>query len=136
MQSSTELAPSDAVTDEALLEKIEELSLIRELNDRLGQAATYNAACQMLVDMVRDSAARMRSSSSRSTATAGSRVSRRRRRTSPARRTPSTRTSPTDDRAPRRRQRAAARDDGSDAAVARGEDQRATPSLPAPAPTC
>ena len=54
MQSSTELAPSAPSPDEALLEKIEELSLIRELNDRLGQAATYNAACQMLVDMVRD----------------------------------------------------------------------------------
>ena len=54
MQSSTELAPSAPSPDEALLEKIEELSMIRELNDRLGQAATYNAACQMLVDMVRD----------------------------------------------------------------------------------
>lgn len=54
MQSSTELAPSAPSPDEALLEKIEELSLIRELNDRLAQAATYNAACQMLVDMVRD----------------------------------------------------------------------------------
>src|SRR5690349_24803985 len=54
MQSSTELAIPVPSADEALLEKIEELSLIRELNDRLAQAATYNTACQMLVDMVRD----------------------------------------------------------------------------------
>ena len=54
MQSSTELAPAAPSPDEALLEKIEELSLIRELNDRLAQAPTYAAACQMLVDMVQD----------------------------------------------------------------------------------
>jgi signal transduction histidine kinase len=54
MQSSTELAIPVPSADEALLEKIEELSLIRELNDRLAQASTYNTACQMLVDMVRD----------------------------------------------------------------------------------
>jgi signal transduction histidine kinase len=54
MQSSTELASLAPSADEALLEKIEELSLIRELNDRLARAATYNIACQMLVDMVRD----------------------------------------------------------------------------------
>lgn len=54
MQSSTEPSAALPSPDEALLEKIEELSLIRELNDRLGQAPTYSAACQILVDMVRD----------------------------------------------------------------------------------
>lgn len=52
MQSSTELAPAAPSPDEALLEKIEELSLIRGLNDRLAQAPTYAAACQMPVDLV------------------------------------------------------------------------------------
>lgn len=52
MRSSTEpAAPPSA--DVALLEKIEELSLIRALNDRLAQASTYSTACQMLVDLVR-----------------------------------------------------------------------------------
>jgi len=50
MRSSTEPAPS---ADLALLEKIEELSLIRALNDRLAQASTFSMACQMLVDLVR-----------------------------------------------------------------------------------
>lgn len=54
MQSSTDLAFAGSSADEALLEKIEELSLIRALNDRLAQATTFNAACQLLVDLVRE----------------------------------------------------------------------------------
>jgi len=54
MRSSTEALALPPSADVALLEKIEELSLIRALNDRLAQAATFNVACQMLVDLVRD----------------------------------------------------------------------------------
>lgn len=54
MRSSTEALALPPSADVALLEKIEELSLIRALNDRLAQAATFNIACQMLVDLVRE----------------------------------------------------------------------------------
>ena len=54
MRSSTEALALPPSADVALLEKIEELSLIRALNDRLAQAATFNVACQMLVDLVRE----------------------------------------------------------------------------------
>src|SRR4051812_8957004 len=54
MPSSIDPAGAAQSADVALLEKIEELSLIRALNDRLAQAATYNTACQMLVDLVRE----------------------------------------------------------------------------------
>jgi len=54
MRSSSEPSGRDASPDVALLEKIEELSLIRMLNDRLAQVATFNAACQTLVDLVRE----------------------------------------------------------------------------------
>jgi len=54
MRSSTEALALPPSADVALLEKIEELSLIRALNDRLAQASTFNIACQMLVDLVRE----------------------------------------------------------------------------------
>jgi signal transduction histidine kinase len=54
MRSSTEAVALPPSADVALLEKIAELSLIRALNDRLAQAATFNVACQMLVDLVRE----------------------------------------------------------------------------------
>lgn len=41
-------------TEAALLEKIEELSLIRLLHERLAEAADYSAACQVLTDLVWD----------------------------------------------------------------------------------
>jgi len=41
MHSSTEPLPAPSA-DLALLEKIEELSLIRALNDRLAQASTFS----------------------------------------------------------------------------------------------
>ena len=44
-------APAPSV-EEALLEKIEELSLLRTLNDRLVRAPDYASACQVLVDVV------------------------------------------------------------------------------------
>src|SRR5262249_62183550 len=39
-------------TEAALLEKIEELSLLRALNDRLAHAADFPAACRALADLV------------------------------------------------------------------------------------
>jgi signal transduction histidine kinase len=53
MPSSTEPARSAPPTvEEALLEKIEELSLLRKLNDRLVGAPDFAAACRVLVDLV------------------------------------------------------------------------------------
>ena len=39
-------------TDTALLEKIESLSFLRQLNDRLAEAADFPAACTALVDLL------------------------------------------------------------------------------------
>src|SRR5215831_11455744 len=53
MPSSTEPARGAPPTVEAaLLEKIEELSLLRQLNDRLVRAPDFAAACRGLVDLV------------------------------------------------------------------------------------
>lgn len=50
MRSSTDPAPG--TTETALLDKIEELSFLRELNDRLGSAPDFVDACTTLVRLV------------------------------------------------------------------------------------
>src|SRR5215813_4970697 len=55
MRSSTDVqGPLRQGADAALLEKIEELSLIRLLHERLADASDFPAACQVLTDLVWD----------------------------------------------------------------------------------
>src|SRR5215813_8670147 len=55
MRSSIDVAAhARQGTEAALLEKIEELSLIRMLHERLADAPDFPAACQVLTDLVWD----------------------------------------------------------------------------------
>jgi signal transduction histidine kinase len=52
MRSSSEPVVAGRATEAALVEKIEELSFLRALNERLARAADFASACQVLVDLV------------------------------------------------------------------------------------
>jgi signal transduction histidine kinase len=52
--SSDQPSPPHASAESALLEKLEELSLLRTLGDRLSGAPDFAAACRVLVDLVNE----------------------------------------------------------------------------------